>query len=306
MNNLENMVFLDTNGEKIEAHGGFILHYNGTYYWYGEDRRDNSYVSCYASKDLKTWENRGAIISTTTPERQVYEYMSLGLVNTRGGKVNLERPKVIYNEKTRKFVMWMHFENGIDYSVASCAIATSDYPDREFTYHGQFRPFGHMSRDCTLFIDENNAYFISASNDNFDLHVYRLSDDYLRAEKMVNKLFVGQLREAPAVFKKGERYYMLSSYCTGWQPNQCKYSYSSSIEGEWSELIDIGNYNTYHSQPSFVLPIHNDFYYFGDCWGGTDWEDIKDFHYDRSTYLIMKIYDINDKLFFDRDLKNEQ
>lgn len=259
------MVFLDTNGEKIEAHGGFILHYNGTYYWYGEDRRDNSYVSCYASKDLNAWENRGAIISTTTPERQVYEYMSLGLVNTQGGKVNLERPKVIYNEKTRKFVMWMHFENGIDYSVASCAIATSDYPDRGFTYHGQFRPFGHMSRDCTLFVDENNAYFISASNDNYDLHVYRLSDDYLRAEKMVNRLFVGQLREAPAVFKKGERYYMLSSYCTGWQPNQCKYSYSSSIEGEWSELIDIGNYNTYHSQPSFVLPINNDFYYFGDC-----------------------------------------
>ena len=75
--------------------------------------------------------------------------------------------------------MWMHYENGKDYLSASCAIATSSSPVGPFTYHGHFNPLGYMSRDCTLFMDNQKAYFISASNDNKDLHIYLLNEDYL-------------------------------------------------------------------------------------------------------------------------------
>ena len=51
-------IWQDVNGEPIHAHGGYIISYEGWYYWYGEDRRDRSYVSCYRSRNLTDWEFR--------------------------------------------------------------------------------------------------------------------------------------------------------------------------------------------------------------------------------------------------------
>ena len=31
-------VYLDTEGKRIEAHGGYIFYENDTYYWYGENK----------------------------------------------------------------------------------------------------------------------------------------------------------------------------------------------------------------------------------------------------------------------------
>ena len=54
----------DIDGNPIHAHGGWMLSYGGYFYWYGEDRRENYYVSCYRSKDLRTWEFRNHILTT--------------------------------------------------------------------------------------------------------------------------------------------------------------------------------------------------------------------------------------------------
>ena len=171
-------IWKDTDGNDIHAHGGCIIFHDGYYYWYGEDRRADHYVSCYRSKNLASWEFRNWILGS---ESQVKEYRvktRLSLLNPDGTKVNIERPKVLFNEKTGRFVMWAHFENGKDYKDAQVAIASCDTPDGNFTYHGSFNPYGFMSRDCTLFKDEDGtAYFISAARDNADLHVYRLTDD---------------------------------------------------------------------------------------------------------------------------------
>ena len=84
----------------------------------------------------------------------------------------------------------MHYENGYDYLDAGIAIATSDYPDKNFEFHGYFRPFGYMSRDCTIYQEDDKGYFISAANDNADLHVYSMSDDYLNVSECINQLFI--------------------------------------------------------------------------------------------------------------------
>ena len=171
-----------------------------------------------------------------------------------GGKVNIERPKVLYCEKTGQFVMWAHYENGENYLAASACIATSDTPDGEFIYRGSFRPYGNMSRDCTLFLDDDgDAYFLSASRDNADMKVYRLSEDYMNVDEEVRTLFHGEYREAPAVFKREGKYVMLSSFCTGWAPNQGKFSLSERMDGRWSLLEDFGDETMFHSQPAFVL-----------------------------------------------------
>ena len=94
--------------------------------------------------------------------------------------LDVYKRQVLYNALLGKFVLWAHYENGLDYLAAGCAVATCDTPDGDFVYHGWFNPYGYMSRDCTLFQDEDGtAYFISAARDNADMHVYRLSADYL-------------------------------------------------------------------------------------------------------------------------------
>ena len=194
---------------------------------------------------------------------------TLKLINEDGKKVNLERPKVLYNKKTNKFVMWAHFENGKNYLDAAVAIATCDTPDGDFTYHGHFNPYGYMSRDCTLYQEEDGtSYFISASRDNADLHVYRLSDDYMNVDCLVHRLWQGEYREAPAVIKGKYHYYMISSFCTGWAPNQGKYAWADSIEGRWSSLKEIGDETTYDSQSAFLLNVNGKLLYVGDRWGG--------------------------------------
>ena len=262
-------VWKDINGNEIHAHGGFILKHQGYYYWYGEDRRENYYVSCYRSQDLLNWEFRNHIL---TMESRMEEYRvrtKLMLKNSDGGKVNLERPKVIYNQKTGKFVVWVHFENGRDYTDAAVGIATCDTADGDFVYHGHFNPYGYMSRDCTLFQeDDGTAYFISAARDNADLHMYRLTDDYMNVECLVHRLWQGEYREAPAVLKYHGKYYMITSFCTGWEPNQAKYAVADGMEQPWGRLKEIGNETTFDSQAAFLLEVNGKLLYFGDRWGG--------------------------------------
>ena len=180
---------------------------------------------------------------------------------------NIERPKVVQNEDG-KFVMWMHYENGADYSAARCAVAVCDVPDGDFTYLGSFNPLGNMSRDCTLYEENGRAYFISAARDNKDLSVYRLDRTRTDIETQVATLFTGKEREAPAFFRKDGKTYVISSGCTGWTPNQGKWAVADGIEEKFSRLRDFGDGTTFGSQPAFVVSGENGYVYFGDRWGG--------------------------------------
>ena len=278
--------WLDTDGNVIHAHGGHMLHHDGWWYWYGENRTENNYVSCYRTKDFKSFEFRGNIITTETPTEgyRVQTDLSLAGKNADGTihKVNLERPKVLWCERTKKFVLWCPYENGVDYHDARCAVASSDYPDHGFVYHGSFNPFGDMARDCTLFMDGEDAYFAAASRDNRDLHVWKLTKDFMSVSKLVNNLFQNESREAPAFFRRDGRYYLLTSYCTGWAPNQGKWSSSDSRDGEWEINEKFGDETTFRSQPAFVLEKDGKFIYFADRWGGNG-------HYNDSTYVVLEI-----------------
>jgi len=270
----------DTNGDFAHAHGGGILQYGGYFYYFGENRNYNGddtffAVSCYRSKDLKKWEFRNHVLTRDADADLEF--------------AKIERPKVVYCVATGKFVMWAHKEYGSDYNQARAAVAWCDTPDGKYTYVGSFNPLGYMSRDCTLYVDgDGSGYFLSAANNNADFHLYKLTSDYLSVDYLVTKIWVGLSREAPCLFKRNGIYFIVSSGCTGWSPNQGKYGYASDLAGPWSSLYDVGNSTTYSSQSHYVLTLEGSegtsYMYMGDRWARV-WGD----YTDRSRYIWLPL-----------------
>ncbi|MFD7132281.1 RICIN domain-containing protein [Streptomyces sp. NPDC059894] len=266
--------FADTAGSPVHAHGGGVLKAGSYYYWFGEHRNaDNTfrYVDAYRSTDLKNWEFRNHVLTQASdPELAT---------------ANIERPKVVYNASTGKYVMWMHKENGTDYSEARAAVAVSDTVDGNYTYQGSFRPFGtYMSRDITTFVDtDGTGYMVSAANENYDLHLYKLTADYLGVDSLVANPWAGGHREAPALFKRGGVYFILTSGATGWSANQQQYATATSLAGPWSSMTNVGDSTAYGSQTAYVLPVTGSsgtsYLYLGDRWGNSFGGTVDDSRY---------------------------
>jgi len=279
----------DTSGNPIQAHGGGVIKVGNYYYWFGENRNSNGTfyaVSCYRSADLVHWEFRNNVLSQNSAAELK--------------PANIERPKVIFNASTNKYVMWMHWENGSDYGASRAAVASSDTVDGNYTYLGSARPLvssgvvdhgtvGYQSRDCTAFVDtDGKGYFISATNENYDLNLYLLKSDYLSIDSLAALLFKGGHREAPALWKRNNVYFLLTSAATGWDPNQAQYATSSSLISGWSGWANVGDSTTFYSQSTFVVPVQGSsgtaYLYMGDRWAGAWSEPVNN-----STYIWIPI-----------------
>ena len=271
-------VWSDHNGKPIQAHGGGILYHGGVYYWYGEDksgptltgeevgcrhRVDVIGVHCYSSTDLYNWKDEGLVLESVKDDPAHDLHTS---------KV-VERPKVVYNKKTGKFVLWAHIDQS-DYGYARTGVAVSDSPVGPFEYQGSFRPNGGDSRDMTVFVDDDGkAYLFHSSEWNKTMYIGLLSDDYLSMEGTYTKNFVHHYREAPAVCKRNGKYYMFSSGCTGWDPNEAEYAVADNILGPWESkknpCVGKDADKTFYAQSTFVFPVagKEDAYIFmADIW----------------------------------------
>ncbi|MET9443072.1 RICIN domain-containing protein [Streptomyces sp. NPDC006610] len=265
--------FTTTSGSPVHAHGGGVLKVGAYYYWFGEHRNaDNTFrsVDAYRSTDLRNWEFRNRVLTQSS--------------HSELAVANIERPKVMYNASTGKFVMWMHKENGSDYGEARAAVAVSDTVDGAYAWRGSFRPLGHMSRDITVFTDADGAgYMVSAARENYDLHIYRLTADYTGVASLVANPWPGGHREAPALFKRGGVYFMLTSGATGWSPNQQRYATATSLGGPWSAMTNVGDSTAYGSQTTYVLPVQGSsgtsYLYLGDRWGNSFGGTVNDSRY---------------------------
>jgi beta-xylosidase len=94
---------------------------------------------------------------------------------------------------------------------------------------------GQQSHDMTLFIDDDGqAHHVCASEENSTLHISLLSDDSLTTSGKYVRIFENRWNEAPALCKRGGRYWMISSDCTGWAPNAARSAVADSIWGPWT------------------------------------------------------------------------
>ena len=299
-------LWYDDGGRHINAHGGGILKYGDTYYWFGEHKDDRTSdalvgVMCYASKDLVNWRNCGVALSVTP---------SVG-TNRGGAAMNgrsaantsdiesgciLERPKVIYNPVTKKFCMWFHLElKGQGYNAARYGVAVADRPEGpyKFLYSSRAnagtwpvedspmsfdeylkRDFGtgQMARDMTLYVDDDGkAYHIFSSEENFTLHIAELTADYLHHTGRYTRMAPGGQNEAPAIFKHDGTYWMITSGCTGWAPNEARMFSAPSIWGPWTQHPNpcrgMLAEKTFNGQSTYVLTLDDGRHIFmADIW----------------------------------------
>jgi hypothetical protein len=267
-------IWNDDKGEVINAHGGGILYDHGRYYWFGEKRgmHGSQGVNVYLSRDLYHWKFKALALA---PSTDTASDIAAGCV--------MERPKVLYNKKTRQYVMWFHLElKGRGYSAARAAVCVSKNVQGPYTYVRSFRPNGNMSRDMTLFVDDDGAaYIIYSSRENYDMRIARLSDDYLTVTP-ADSLIARDHQEAPALFKRKGVYYLITSACTGWAPNKASLYTSPSIFGPWSRnptpMRGENADRTFGGQSTYVLPLRgrkrkDDLIFVADRWNPKDLKD---------------------------------
>lgn len=258
--------WLDTDGQPIQAHGGGILRFGDLWYWFGENKdaptetnaRGTSRtpligVSCYSSGDLYNWKNEGLALAAVTG--QPGHELSPAHV--------LERPKVVHNAKTGKFVMWFHLDDA-EYGWARAGVAVADEVTGPYRYIGSMRPCGQEARDLTVFKDDDNtAYLIYTSENNETIHIAALNDEYTAPVGEPHRILVGLVREAPVIFKQGGLYYLITSACTGWNDNRAMLATAESLPGPWLVLrggdVCVGDpartNTTFQSQGTFALTL---------------------------------------------------
>jgi hypothetical protein len=316
-------VWKDTNGVPIQAHGGQVqwLEKEGKWYWYGEDKtkgyRSNG-ISAYSSKDLYNWTFEGYVMRIISNREQLDNdpyFSELYKDYSKKEKDNvylcfndsnavIERPKMIYNKKTGKYVLWFHADGptiespNSNYAAAAAGVAISDSPNGPFKFLGRYRlnvcpaaekkgewyeSSAGFARDMNLWIDDDGtAYIIYSSEENRTMFISKLNDEYTYLATDVDKavkgkdfvrLFPGAQREAPALFKYNKKYYMVTSSATGWDPNQAKYWVADDILGEWTDMgdpcIDDKDKKTFYTQSTNVINVDKDsgkFIYMGDRW----------------------------------------
>lgn len=221
-------VWLDTEGKRIQAHGGSMFYENDTFYWYGENKEKTVPgsgiwhwgVRCYSSKDLCNWNDEGLIIEPDLEHQDSPLHPSS----------YLDRPHILYNDKTKKYVCWIKF-SGMDPANHYFTIFTSDHLLGKYELAvPELFPNGAVVGDFDIAKDENTGKaYLYAEADVTHINSYTLTEDYLGVEEKTCTHFEEAYREGPAHFFRNGQHYLITSARTGYIPNPSE----AAIADDW-------------------------------------------------------------------------
>mmetsp|Transcript_44380 Transcript_44380/g.99911 ORF Transcript_44380/g.99911 Transcript_44380/m.99911 type:complete len:389 (-) Transcript_44380:6-1172(-) len=288
--------WLDTDGNRIEAHSASVLqHPSGDrWYWYGESKKTSSLgdhgINCYSAASLAgPWKFEGEVLHQS-------EISVLG----QPGPFVVERPSVLYNNQTGLFVMWFHLDTA-GYKLRRVGVAASANAGGPFEFVHSMQPDGVPSLDMSLSSDWDGMAYLARSCDNRYVGISRLSPDYLTTTGMLS---TAPLSEGMAMFRHPNgTLYMISSHLTGWVPNPLILFRSDGPSLADPNWVDLGNptndQHSFNTQPAVVVPFttasgQTYFIYMADNWihGGPQglvdaayvWLPI---HFDASGQLVL-------------------
>ena len=273
----------DTTGKIMDAHDSKIVFKDGLYHWFAASyglcsepanttngcatvgvgncgfATDHN-VTLFTSPDLHTWTDAGVVFGATgnLPPSSV-----------------LFAPKTVYNAETSSWIMWFNYIVG-DFKHSYYGVATSTSAAGPFTLAvAQVNTTRYSDNgDENLFVDtDGSGYMIYTSiEEGHGVSVERMTPDFLGtlgATASSGIIGAGGV-EAPAMFKRGEIYYVVFGgcccYCGSGSPVTV-YSATSPL-GPYTKRTSLGNLM---SQATDIFAYTDasgaeQFMYVGDHW----------------------------------------
>lgn len=268
-------VWLDTDGERIQAHGGSILEHDGAFYWYGENKERTTPgsgiwhwgVRCYRSRDLVAWDDLGTIIPPVPddPDSPLHPARMV------------DRPHIVRSPATGRWVCWLKIMHEDGTQTATVLTATDLLGPYEIVRTG-LRPLGMSAGDFDLVVDRATGrtyYFFERVHS--ELICAELTPDCTDVSGVhtahLHRGSPPYVREAPAHFRRGDTHYLLTSGTTGYHPNPSEVASAPGYHGPWTVLgdphPDDPSGTSFNSQISSVFrhPHKRDLYIaLGDRW----------------------------------------
>lgn len=254
-------VWLDTEGKRIQAHGGSVFYEDGVYYWYGENKEKTDGISniwhwgvrCYASVDLYNWEDKGIIIPPVLDDPKSPLHPS----------ACMDRPHIIYNRYTKKYVCWVKVMNSEKNTQESTVLTADSILGPYEMVRTGLRPLGMDAGDFDLAVAPDGKayyYFERVHTENICAD---LTEDYTDVTgyysthfPLVSPPFV---REAQAHFYRKGKHYLMTSGTTGYFPNPSEVAIGDSWHGPFTVLgnphVGDESNTSFHSQISSVFKV---------------------------------------------------
>jgi len=232
-------VWLDTEGKRIQAHGGSIFYdsENDTFYWYGENKEKTTPgsgiwhwgVRFYSSKDLYNWKDEGIIIPPVEDDPASPLHPSSCM----------DRPHIIYNKKTGKYVCWLKIMEKDGTQTAT--ILTADRLLGPYTtVKTRFRPLDMNFGDFDLVVAPDGKAYCYFDRANSELICADLTSDYTDVTGYYSTHFPNlhppYVREAPAFFCRKGLHYLVTSGTTGYYPNPSEVACARTYHGPFEIL----------------------------------------------------------------------
>lgn len=252
-------VWLDTKGERIQAHGGSVTFIDGTFYFYGENKEKTDGkngiwhwgVRAYASKDLYNWEDMGLIIPPEQEEDSSLHPSSM-----------MDRPHIIYNARTKKYVAWLKIMNR-DGTQTETVLTADRFLGPYTKVREGLRPLNMSAGDFDLAVAADGKAYYYFERVHSETVCADLTEDYTDVTGFYSTHFPQPyppyVREATAHFLRKNKHYLITSGTTGYLPNPSLAAIADTWHGPYTVLgnphpADETN-TSFHSQISSVFKV---------------------------------------------------
>lgn len=217
----------------------------------------------YYSYSVNVAGGKATIVETTSKDGYRYGKGRV-VVKPKDHKLlqscKIESVKVVYDEISNTVIIAAHWEKPDGYADGKLLLVTGT-PGGEFEVKNIWNPLGIQVRDLSVFIDDDGqGYLFAAANKpgqgaNATIYLFKFSKDFSKIESIVTTLFENQYREMPNCVKVDGWYYLFVSQTAGWYPSQGAYASTQDLEGDWSELRNVGNTSTFSSQSCWIATL---------------------------------------------------
>ena len=252
--------WLDTKGNRIQAHAGSVMYLDGLYYWYGENKEKTTGengiwhwgVRCYTSKDLYNWEDQGVIIQPETEDP----------VSSLHPESMMDRPHIIYNKFTKKFVAWLKIMHRDGTQTET--VLTADHILGPYTKAKEgLKPLNMSAGDFDLAVAEDGKAYYYFERVHSETICADLTADYTDVTGYYSTHFPRPyppyVREATAHFIRNHKHYLITSGTTGYFPNPSEVAIADTWHGPFRVLgnphVNDLSRTSFHSQISSVFMV---------------------------------------------------